>query len=135
MSAPLAFAAALACAAPVAVDGDTLRCANLAAPVRLLGIDAPELPGHCRRGRACAPGNPYAAWDELAAALRGAVVTVQPVAHDRYGRIVAQVFAGGRDLSCHQLARRRAVYVPRWDNGHRVAMACPAHANAAGGGR
>lgn len=38
-------------------DGDTIRCG--AERIRLLGIDAPELPGHCRSGRACAPGDPY----------------------------------------------------------------------------
>ncbi len=55
-------AAALAsfiCASPIAIDGDTLRCA--AGPrVRLAGIDAPEIPGHCRRGRKCTPGDPAA---------------------------------------------------------------------------
>src|ERR1700712_1173347 len=45
------------------VDGDTLRCGN--ERVRLLGIDAPELPGHCRIGRACAPGDPYASTASL----------------------------------------------------------------------
>ena len=51
------------CAQALAIDGDTLKCAFLndgrAVNVRLAGIDAPELPGHCRRGRDCAPGDPY----------------------------------------------------------------------------
>lgn len=32
----------------VAIDGDTLRCGR--ERIRLLGTDAPELPGHCQRG-------------------------------------------------------------------------------------
>jgi endonuclease YncB( thermonuclease family) len=51
------------CPAPAVVDGDTLRCGDRR--VRLYGIDAPELPGHCRPGRACTPGNPYASTDNL----------------------------------------------------------------------
>ena len=41
-----------------AIDGDTLRCGSIR--IRLLGIDAAELPGHCRIGRHCAPGDPFA---------------------------------------------------------------------------
>ena len=32
-------------------DGDTIRCDG--EPIRLLGIDTPEVPGHCREGRDC----------------------------------------------------------------------------------
>ena len=39
-------------------DGDTLRCGALR--IRLASIDAPEMPGHCRRGRTCVEGDPYA---------------------------------------------------------------------------
>jgi micrococcal nuclease len=42
-----------------ALDGDTF--VRQATHYRIASIDAPELPGHCRVGRACAPGNPYAA--------------------------------------------------------------------------
>ena len=48
-----------------AIDGDTLRTGNTR--LRLLNIDAPELPGHCRPGRHCAPGNP---WESMAALQR-----------------------------------------------------------------
>jgi micrococcal nuclease len=37
------IAALFLCLAPVAVDGDTLRCGGDL--VRLIGIDAPEMPG------------------------------------------------------------------------------------------
>ncbi|WHO40819.1 thermonuclease family protein [Sphingobium sp. AP49] len=105
-----------------AVDGDTLRCDEIGR-VRLLGIDAPEMPGHCRKGRVCAPGDPVAskkALEKLAA--RG--VTISPVTRDRYGRTVAQVYAGDKNLACEQLRAGRAVYVEKWDNGHRLAKEC-----------
>lgn len=42
-------AIAFICTAPVAVDGDSLRCAGQR-HARLLGIDAQELAGHFRLG-------------------------------------------------------------------------------------
>lgn len=123
----LASAAALiVCAAPRAVDGDTLRCANLPVAVRLVGIDSPELPGHCRKGRACAAGDPFAARAALSALLANGPVMVRPLGRDRYRRIIAAVSAGGRDLSCAQLKGARAIYVARWDSRRAVAHACPA---------
>ena len=104
------------------VDGDTLRCG--AERVRLLGIDAPELPGHCRQGRACAPGDPYASTDSLESALVGSL-SIERVGTDRYGRTLAMVRGSKGDLSCFQLARGQAVYKPDWDNGGRVAAKCP----------
>jgi micrococcal nuclease len=40
-----------------AIDGDTFVADGI--HYRLLDIDAPEMPGHCRPGRHCAPGDPY----------------------------------------------------------------------------
>ncbi|MDE8654727.1 thermonuclease family protein, partial [Novosphingobium album (ex Liu et al. 2023)] len=86
------------CLAAIAIDGDTLRCANIAdanGRVRLAAIDAAELPGHCRRGRDCAPGDPGLARSALAELLVGPVRCVQVDAspfepgfqeRDRYGR-------------------------------------------------
>lgn len=45
------------------VDGDTLRCDG--GRVRLLGIDAPELPGHCAPNRDCAPGDAFESTESL----------------------------------------------------------------------
>lgn len=42
-----------------AIDGDTFRIEDRR--YRLARIDAPELPGHCRPGRHCVAGDPYAA--------------------------------------------------------------------------
>ena len=116
-------------------DGDTLRCGRTAARterVRLLGIDAPELPGHCRKGRVCAPGDPVAATESLRAALRRGPVTIRRFGTDRYGRTLALVAAGRTDLSCWQLRARHAIYKPRWDNGGRVKAICPALARSRG---
>lgn len=114
------FAAALiAC---VIVDGDTLRCDGQR--VRLLGIDAPEMAGHCQKGRVCAPGDPALARDALQRLVKG-LVSVEPVTKDRYGRIVAVVRFSGLNLSCEMLRQGRALYRRDWDNGRRVAKECP----------
>ena len=104
------------------VDGDTLRCGS--ERVRLLGIDAPEMSGHCRQGRVCAVGDPYASADSLRSALVGPL-SFDVVGLDRYGRTLATVRGDLGDLSCWQLAHGQAVYKPRWDNGGRVATICP----------
>ncbi len=103
-------------------DGDTIRCGD--ERIRLLGIDAPELPGHCRRGRICAPGDPYASAASLGEALRGPL-TIDRAGKDRYGRTLARVAGANGDLSCLQLARGHAIYIRKWDDGSRVARTCP----------
>lgn len=104
----MSVAAIFLCLAPVAVDGDTLHCARQGA-VRLLSIDAPELPGHCRRGRACTPGDPFASKASLARLVRGAKVSCTSEGRDRYGRILARCEARGLDLSCEQVRLGHAV--------------------------
>lgn len=103
---------AILCHAPRAVDGDTIACANLPARVRLLGIDAPELPGHCRPGRQCTPGDGAASGRVLAALLARGAVWVTGEGHDRYGRILARVQVGNVDASCRMLDAGAAV--PRY---------------------
>lgn len=105
-----------------ATDGDTIRCGS--ERIRLLAIDAPELPGHCREGRLCAPGDPQVSTDSLRTAMSGAL-TIQRVGEDRYGRTLALVAGGRGDLSCWQLANGQAIYKPNWDDGGRVARTCP----------
>lgn len=106
-------------------DGDTLRCGS--ERIRLLAIDAPELPGHCRRGRACAPGDPHASTSSLSGAMTGRL-TIERIGEDHYGRTLALVAGEEGDLSCWQLAQGQAIYKSSWDNGLRVAHACPAAA-------
>ena len=106
----LAASALLAC---TAVDGDTLRCG--AERVRLIGIDAPELPGHCEGYRRCAPGDPWASKEALERQVRGRWVRLDRRGEDRYGRTLAFAWVGPRNLSCTQLRGGFAIYVPRWD--------------------
>jgi len=105
------------CLSAVAVDGDTLRCADPGAPklnflVRLDRIDAPEMPGHCRRGRDCAPGDPFIVRDVLTYLLgqldEKQVWCLQVDADarrsgfqeaDRWGRPVANCSVDGKSLS------------------------------------
>lgn len=105
-------AGGFACPSPRVVDGDTIRCGPVR--VRLTGIDAPELPGHCNPGRACTPGDPYAATENLQRLIGGRSLVCQQTDTDRYGRVVARCSAGGRDLSCEQVRGGYAVrrYAP-----------------------
>jgi micrococcal nuclease len=105
-----------------AIDGDTIRCGQ--ERIRLLAIDAPEMPGHCRRGRVCAPGDPFAARAALEQALRLGPVTVVRVRIGAWGRTDADVLVNGQSLSCLQLRAGHAVYWRRYDRGRRIAREC-----------
>lgn len=94
------------CVNPHVADGDTLNCAGVR--VRLQGIDAPEMAGHCRSGRSCVAGDPLASRDYLISLTRGEVIC-EPVETDHYGRTIARCTAGGRDLSCAMVAEKYAV--------------------------
>jgi micrococcal nuclease len=117
------LADSIPCAIAYVVDGDTLRCGSIR--LRLLGIDAPELPGHCARNRECAPGDGFESRRRLIDAMRYGRLTYSIVTTDRYGRLVVEAWAGRMNLSCWQLQRGQAIYMPRWDNGGLVAGACP----------
>lgn len=102
----------------LAIDGDTLVCLSHGQRIhlRLNGIDAPEMPGHCRANRHCAPGDPFASKANMAALIKGRRVTWYDLGKDHYGRIIAQAIAGGIDLQCAQLRGGYAIYVHKWDN-------------------
>jgi endonuclease YncB( thermonuclease family) len=106
-----AGAAEIACTRPHIIDGDTMDCAGTR--IRLASIDAPEMPHHCRSGRQCTPGDPYAARDYLSFLTRGRVAC-RPVDIDVYGRTVASCNAEGRDLSCAMVEAGRAVRRYGW---------------------
>ena len=103
-------------------DGDTIRCGD--ERIRLLGIDAPEMGGRCRKGRTCVEGDPIAAKESLAAAISGPL-TIERAGQDRYGRTLAVVAGPVGDLSCHQLRQGLVAYRADWDGGKRVARICP----------
>ena len=73
-------AAALLACHVVAINGDTLRCGR--ERIRLLGIDAPEPPGHCRR---CVKRDAVASRAALARLARGRAA-ISRAGKDRYGR-------------------------------------------------
>lgn len=104
------------------VDGDTLRCGG--ERIRLVGIDAPEMPGHCRPGRDCVPGDPYAATASLSGMVRS-TMPIQRYGEDKYGRTIAALEGTDGDLSCAQLRDGSAIYKPRWDDSLHVARTCP----------
>ena len=99
----------LTCNNPSVVDGDTLHC--MGARIRLIGIDAPEMPGHCNTGRACTAGDPYASREHLVAITR-ATVKCYSDGVDRYQRTLARCRVGDTDLSCEMIASGHAV--PRY---------------------
>lgn len=94
------------CSDPYILDGDTLTCDGVR--IRLYGIDAPEMPGHCKPGRRCAPGNPHKSKKHLQNMTRGEVVC-QRIEIDHYGRTIARCTAQGQDVSCAMVAAKQAI--------------------------
>lgn len=99
-------------------DGDTFRCSN-GTRVRLASIDTPEMPGSCRPGRACAPGNPYAAKAALQRMISGRTVHCEPVGMS-YNRVAAWCSANGVDLSCAMVRGGYAIRLPQHDRERRL---------------
>lgn len=89
------------------IDGDTFDCGGRR--IRLQGIDAPEMAGHCRPGRECAPGDPIASTENLSRLVAWSAVQCRPVDVDAYGRTVARCTTGEKDLSCAQLDAGQAI--------------------------
>lgn len=118
----LLLAAALVTCIPL--DGDTLVCNG--EHIRLLGIDSPEMPGHCRPGRHCVDGDPVVSQKMLQILVGSGRPHIHRYGTDYYGRTLARVNFGRMDASCFQLYKKVAVYVSRWDNGHTVRNHCPA---------
>jgi micrococcal nuclease len=100
------FAAAFSCTPALVVDGDTLRCPQ---PVRLAAIDAPEMPGHCRKGRVCVEGDPVAARSYLRGLTQRGPVQCVKTGEDRYRRTLARCNAAGVDFSCAMVQAGHAV--------------------------
>ena len=104
---------ALALAGCTVTDGDTIRCGD--ERIRLLAIDAPELPQHCGRRRACGEGDPFASASNLRVAMEGRALTILRTGTDRFGRTVGVVYADGANLSCRQIGDGHAVYQRKYD--------------------
>lgn len=120
-----------------AIDGDTLKCINVAThretTVRLTSIDAPELPTspryHACRYTECPRGNPYYSKDALQRAVRGKTLYIEELDRDRWTRTVANVKPVGSptSLSCQLIKDGYAVYIPEWDrlNKNILQHTCP----------
>lgn len=87
------------------IDGDTLEIDSKR--IRLFGIDAPE--------RSQPQGPAATAYLQR---LLHAPVTCHPKSTDKYGRIVAQCFALGRDVGGLMVASGHAVDYGRYSGGH-----------------
>lgn len=105
-----------------AIDGDTIRCGKI--KYRLSGIDSPELPGHCRKGRDCAPGDPFAAKANMVALIAQGPVTFHRIKKDLYSRWVVIAHVGKINLSCAQISSGNAIYKSNWDDGGLVKKEC-----------
>lgn len=99
-------------------DGDTLACED-GTRIRLQAIDTPEMPGACRKGRTCAPGDPYAARDALRKLAGGKTLRCERTGTS-YNRVTAWCSVGGLDLSCAMYEGGWAVKVARYDRGNRL---------------
>ena len=105
-----ALCCAVAALVTAVIDGDTLAVAARAwpgieavGPVRLLGIDAPELHGRCEAETAAAEAAREAV---RALAPPGTLVVLSEIGRDKYGRTLARVrLADGRDLGATLLAQ------------------------------
>jgi micrococcal nuclease len=112
-------ASLILCALPVAIDGDTLRGCKAGAPnLRLAGIDAPEMPGHCRAPRVCQPGNPNVSKAALQALISSGKLYYRVVAKDKYGRSVVQAFVNRRNVSCYMIKNGFAAYKLEWSGSY-----------------
>jgi endonuclease YncB( thermonuclease family) len=102
------------------IDGDTITVRahiwigqELTTNVRLSGVNAPELSGHCEEERSMAE----AAGQFLAERVEGRSVTLRNIGLDKYGgRVVARVEDNAGDIATALLAAR--LVVP-YDGGRR----------------
>jgi endonuclease YncB( thermonuclease family) len=95
------------CLVASATDGDTLRCSD-DTRVRIAGIDAPEMPGHCARNRQCTPGDPFASRRSLIELTQGKTLICKSVGKS-YARVLAHCSINGTSIGCTQVRRGYAV--------------------------
>ena len=89
------------------IDGDTIEIHG--ARIRLNGIDAPESEQLCQDARGTAWRCAQQAALALSDRIGRQVVSCQQTDTDRYGRVVADCFAGGDSLNCWMVREGWAV--------------------------
>jgi micrococcal nuclease len=94
------------------IDGDTLDVSG--ERIRLLGIDAPEMPAHAKCEREKRLAFQATAYMRKLVARPGPVV-IQRNGVDRYGRTLARVSVGGVDLGDEML---RTGHAGVWEGHH-----------------
>ena len=101
---------------PSITDGDSIRIGNLR--IRIHGIDAPERRQLCQSAqgeeRHCGQASTHA----LAALVGQRTVRCLKRDVDRYGRLVAQCFAGSTDLGAEQVRQGWAVAYRRYSRAY-----------------
>jgi micrococcal nuclease len=109
-SSAVARGAELVCTVKSVYDGDTLTasCPDGEVKVRVFGIDAPEMGQEPWGDRSCE-------------AFRGLLprrdsIRLRVMDQDRYGRTVAQVFAGERDAGLEMVRQGRAVVYEQYND-------------------
>ncbi len=102
--------AELVCTVKSVYDGDTLTasCASGEVKVRVFGIDTPEM------GQEPWGGRSKEAFRSLLP--RRDSIRLRVMDQDRYGRTVAQVFAGERDLGLEMVRQGQAVVYEQYNN-------------------
>lgn len=115
---PAPSSPAFSCEVSYVHDGDTFRCSD-GTRVRLSAIDAPEMPGACRPGRACASGDPWQAKAALESLIGQRTVECRATG-TTYNRIAAWCSVNGSDLSCAMLRTGHAVRLARFDSANRL---------------
>ncbi|NRC56333.1 thermonuclease family protein [Mesorhizobium sediminum] len=81
------------------VDGDTIWVRG--EKIRLEGFNAPEMNGSCDRERRMA----VQARDELRRALDGRAFTIERNGKDRYGRTLATIRVGEREVGAELISK------------------------------
>lgn len=115
MSTLIALAAAL-CTSPTVHDGDTIRCGS--ERIRVMDIDAPELPGSPRctaQSRKRLANTRHPAWcdyrlgEESRDALSDFLSSGKPLIHrsgkDRYGRTLATITVNGQNAGDYLISK------------------------------
>jgi micrococcal nuclease len=75
--------------------------------IRLVGIDTPEIRGHCQQEKRLATQARDFLNDQL---MQAGVIEIRHTARDKYFRVLAEIFADGQDMS--EILIQRGLAVP-----------------------